>query len=83
MLKLFLVLTMTAVLVIPGTSLAVVPFTNTPLTVAEGDSEPAISIAANGTVGISGLQWLFDPNFFWHPLLEWIVRLDPHFHRPA
>jgi BNR repeat protein len=64
MLKLFLVLTMTAGLVIPGTSLAVVPFTNTPLTVAEGDSEPAISIAANGTVGISGLQWLFDPNFF-------------------
>lgn len=83
MLKLFLVLTMTAVLVIPGTSLAVVPFTNTPLTVAEGDSEPAISIAANGTVGISGLQWLFDPNFFGTHYWSGSFGSTPHFHRPA
>jgi hypothetical protein len=39
-------------------------FTNTALLRPEGDSEPAISIAANGTMAISGLQWLFDPNFF-------------------
>ena len=40
-------------------------FTNTPLVrPEEGVSEPAISIAANGTMAITGLQWLFDPNFF-------------------
>src|SRR6266567_6098194 len=39
-------------------------FTNTQLVRPEGDSEPAISIAANGTMAITGLQWLFDPNFF-------------------
>ncbi len=39
-------------------------FTNTPLLRPEGDSEPAISIGSNGTMAITGLQWLFDPNFF-------------------
>ena len=40
-------------------------FSNTPLLrLPEGDSEPAISIASNGTMAISGLQWLFDPSFF-------------------
>ncbi len=39
-------------------------FSNTPLLRPEGDSEPAISIAANGRMAITGLQWLFDPNFF-------------------
>jgi hypothetical protein len=39
-------------------------FTNTPLLRPEGESEPAISIGANGTMAITGLQWLFDPNFF-------------------
>jgi hypothetical protein len=39
-------------------------FSNTPLTVSEGDSEPAISIASNGTMAISGLQWLFDPSSY-------------------
>lgn len=39
-------------------------FSNTPLLRPEGDSEPAIAIAGNGTMAISGLQWLFDPNFF-------------------
>jgi len=39
-------------------------FTNIPLLRDEGASEPAISIAANGTMAITGLQWLFDPNFF-------------------
>src|SRR6266508_5656944 len=39
-------------------------FSNTPLLRDEGESEPAISIAGNGTMAITGLQWLFDPNFF-------------------
>jgi hypothetical protein len=39
-------------------------FTNTPLVRPEGDSEPEISIAGNGTMAIVGLQWLFDPSFF-------------------
>src|SRR6266487_2017368 len=39
-------------------------FSNTPLLRPEGDSEPEISIADDGTMAIVGLQWLFDPNFF-------------------
>jgi hypothetical protein len=39
-------------------------FSNTPLLRPEGGSEPAISIGSNGTMALSGLQWLFDPNFF-------------------
>ena len=39
-------------------------FSNTPLTVPEGESEPAISVGSSGTLAITGLQWLFDPNFF-------------------
>jgi hypothetical protein len=39
-------------------------FSNTPLLRPEGDSEPAISIGSNGTMAVSGLQWLFDPTFF-------------------
>src|SRR4029077_827528 len=47
-----------------GTVPGSLTFSNTPLLRSEGDSEPAISIAANGTMAISGLQWLFDLNFF-------------------
>jgi len=36
-------------------------FSNTPLIRPEGDSEPEISIAANGTMAMVGLQWLFNP----------------------
>jgi len=39
-------------------------FSNTPLLVPEGESEPAISVSANGTLAITGLQWLFDPNSY-------------------
>ena len=39
-------------------------FSNIPLTVPEGDSEPAIAIAGNGTMAVTGLQWLFDPSYF-------------------
>jgi hypothetical protein len=49
---------------VAGTVPGSLTFTNTPLLREEGDSEPAISIATNGTMAITGLQWLFDPNFF-------------------
>jgi hypothetical protein len=39
-------------------------FSNAPLLHPEGESEPAISIGANGTMAVTGLQWLFDPTFF-------------------
>ena len=39
-------------------------FSNTPLLRPEGDSEPAISIAGDGTMAVTGLQWLFNPAFF-------------------
>jgi hypothetical protein len=39
-------------------------FSNTPLLRLEGESEPAISIASNGTMAVTGLQWLFNPTFF-------------------
>jgi hypothetical protein len=39
-------------------------FSNTPLLRPEGVSEPAISIAGDGTLAVTGLQWLFDPAFF-------------------
>jgi hypothetical protein len=47
-----------------GTVNGALAFSNTPLIVPEGDSEPAISLASNGTMAITGLQWLFNPNFF-------------------
>jgi hypothetical protein len=47
-----------------ATSPGSLTFTNTALVRPEGGSEPAISIAANGTMAMTGLQWLFDPNFF-------------------
>jgi hypothetical protein len=39
-------------------------FTNTPLSLPEGGSEPAITIASDGTMAMTGLQWLFDPSFY-------------------
>src|SRR5258708_23885748 len=44
-------------------------FTNTPLFRPGGNSEPEISIAANGTMGIVGLSWLnFGTNLWTGPL---------------
>jgi hypothetical protein len=63
MLKHSVILLAAIVLIVPGTLFALT-FTNTTLTVTQGDSEPAISIASNGTMAISGLQWLFDPDFY-------------------
>jgi hypothetical protein len=34
-------------------------FSNTPLLVPEGESEPEVSVGPTGTMGIVGLQWLF------------------------
>ena len=45
---------------IPGS----LTFSNNALIRPEGESEPAIGIANNGTMAVTGLQWLFDPNFF-------------------
>src|SRR5258708_12784830 len=43
-------------------------FTNTPLFRPDGNSEPGISIAANGTMGIVGLSWLnFGTNLWTGP----------------
>jgi hypothetical protein len=47
-----------------ATSSGSLTFSNTRLTRPEGGSEPAISAASTGRLAISGLQWLFDPNFF-------------------
>ena len=59
--QLLVVLVVTAQLTMP---LPASTFSNTPLARPEGDSEPEISIAANGKMAIVGLQWLFTPNFF-------------------
>lgn len=47
-----------------GTTMGGLTFSNTPLLRPEGESEPAISIAGNGTLAVTGLQWLFNPTFF-------------------
>jgi hypothetical protein len=58
-----------AVLVAYGsTSSGNLTFTNTPLLRPDGNSEPEISIAANGTMGIVGLSWLnFGTNLWTGP----------------
>ena len=60
----FLVLLVLGSLAKAATTLGSLTFSNTPLTRPEGESEPAISIAGNGTLAVTGLQWLFDPTFF-------------------
>jgi hypothetical protein len=45
---------------IPGS----LTFSNNALIRPEGESEPAIGIANNGTMAVTGLQWLFNPSFF-------------------
>ena len=49
---------------IAGTTTGSLSFSNTPLLRPEGESEPAISIAGDGTLAVTGLQWLFNPTFF-------------------
>ena len=47
-----------ALVAYPSTSSGNLTFTNTPLLRPDGNSEPEISIAANGTMGIVGPSWL-------------------------
>ena len=55
-----------AVLVaVAGTSSGSLTFTNTPLLRPDGNSEPEISIAANGTMGMVGLGWLVNGTSLW------------------
>src|SRR5712692_9222970 len=57
-----------ALVVIAGTSPGILTFTNTPLLRPDGNSEPEISIAANGTAAIVGLSWLnFGTNLWTGP----------------
>jgi hypothetical protein len=58
------VVTLLALPAAASTSPGSLSFTNTPLLRPEGDSEPAITIGADGTMAMTGLQWLFDPSFF-------------------
>lgn len=51
-----------------GTSGGNLSFTNTPLLRPDGNSEPEISIAGNGTMGIVALSWLnFGTNLWTGP----------------
>src|SRR5713101_1883000 len=57
-----------ALVAIAGTSIGILTFTNTPLLRPDGNSEPEISIAANGTAAIVGLSWLnFGTNLWTGP----------------
>ncbi len=47
-----------------GTVSGSLSFSNTPLIRPEGESEPAVAVANDGTVAVTGLQWLFNPSFF-------------------
>src|SRR4029077_4116347 len=40
-------------------------FSNTPLTVPDGSSEPAIAIDNNGNMALTGLRWLTFGTNFW------------------
>jgi hypothetical protein len=53
-----------AVPALAGTIPGSLTFSNTPLLRPEGESEPALAFAADGTMAITGLQWLFSPSFF-------------------
>src|SRR5712692_4115196 len=52
------VILLAALVAYAGTSSGNLKFTNTQLLRPDGNSEPEISIAANGTMGIVGLSWL-------------------------
>src|SRR5258708_27022070 len=47
-----------ALMAFASTTIGGLTFTNTPLLRPDGNSEPEISIAADGTMGIVGLSWL-------------------------
>ncbi len=49
----------------PAATARTLSFTNTPLLRPDGDSEPAISIAANGQMALSGLSWINFGTNYW------------------
>src|SRR5713226_9073413 len=62
------VILLAALVAYAGTSSGNLKFTNTQLLRPDGNSEPEISIAANGTMGIVGLSWLnFGTNLWTGP----------------
>ena len=61
----FVVITTLVTSVSAATTQGSLTFGNTPLLRDDGDSEPAISIASNGMMGITGLSWqLFNTNLW-------------------
>src|SRR5258707_5436452 len=54
-----------ALVAFASTSTGNLDFTNTPLLRPDGNSEPEISIATNGTMGIVGLSWLNSGTNLW------------------
>src|SRR5712692_10616649 len=54
-----------AVMAFASTSSGSLTFTNTPLLRPDGNSEPEISIAADGKMGIVGLSWLKSGTNLW------------------
>jgi len=64
LLMILVVATLSAVSALTGTVPGSLSFSNNALLRPEGESEPAIGIASDGTMAVTGLQWLFDPNFF-------------------
>ena len=61
----FIVITTMVTSVSAATSPGSLTFSNTPLLRDDGNSEPAISIASNGRMGITGLSWqLFGTNLW-------------------
>jgi hypothetical protein len=62
--KVLLLMILATVPAFAGTTPGSLTFTNTALTRPEGASEPAVGIADDGTMALTGLQWLFDPNSY-------------------
>jgi len=78
LMMILLALTLTAVSAFAGTISGSLSFSNAALLRPEGESEPAIGFASDGTMAVTGLQWLFDPNFFGTPFVGRTVWLNPN-----
>jgi hypothetical protein len=74
-----------------STTIGSLTFSNEPLLVPEGGSEPAIAIGTNGLMGITSLRWLLFGTNLWTgpagstPTLRGVIdaELQPHGHRTA
>src|SRR5256885_13944183 len=65
-----------------GTVSGSLSFSNTPLLRPEGESAPAVAVANDGTVAVTGLQWLFKPTFFGTRFFTRPFGATPTFHGP-